>query len=289
MRSDSIFHTYLSTGSKLVSCCYQNVCSGYEKLSIFWSLHGVCICCSLVPILGLLIYAYLLIFIYAENRENSFSRSRSSSVSSIDRDSKEAITALYFMESFARKNDSAVSSCLWVGTGLGMVLILSLNLPASDDLRQSEPVMVSPSGKSAALFLFIICLGTTGRITAWFCMFFEAEVSQCMYQTMVTHYTEVKKDARVTLVVLVGKTTLCCGQSYMFLVRVGKSAEFLHIVTLQSCVQLWFSPIWDAVNSLSVLLLENCREAEGSSGKETKMLAGWGARRDPWLIEWQMV
>ncbi|NXA10587.1 STB5L protein, partial [Sapayoa aenigma] len=101
-----------------------------------------------------------------ENRENSFSRSRSSSVSSIDRDSKEAITALYFMESFARKNDSAVSSCLWVGTGLGMVLILSLNLPASDDSRQSEPVMVSPSGtvltlKGAVLtFACLDCMGT---------------------------------------------------------------------------------------------------------------------------------
>ncbi|XP_015479599.1 syntaxin-binding protein 5-like isoform X6 [Parus major] len=102
----------------------------------------------------------------SENRENSFSRSRSSSVSSIDRDSKEAITALYFMESFARKNDSAVSSCLWVGTGLGMVIILSLNLPASDDLRQSEPVMVSPSGtvltlKGAVLtFACLDCMGT---------------------------------------------------------------------------------------------------------------------------------
>ncbi|XP_005038546.1 PREDICTED: syntaxin-binding protein 5-like isoform X7 [Ficedula albicollis] len=102
----------------------------------------------------------------SENRENSFSRSRSSSVSSIDRDSKEAITALYFMESFARKNDSAVSSCLWVGTGLGMVIILSLNLPASDDLRQSDPVMVSPSGtiltlKGAVLtFACLDCMGT---------------------------------------------------------------------------------------------------------------------------------
>ncbi|XP_010224593.1 PREDICTED: syntaxin-binding protein 5-like isoform X1 [Tinamus guttatus] len=101
-----------------------------------------------------------------ENRENSFSRSRSSSVSSIDRDSKEAITALYFMESFARKNDSAVSPCLWVGTGLGMVLILSLNLPAGDELRQTEPVMVSPSGtvltlKGAVLtFACLDCMGT---------------------------------------------------------------------------------------------------------------------------------
>ncbi|XP_064933636.1 syntaxin-binding protein 5-like isoform X11 [Columba livia] len=104
----------------------------------------------------------------SENRENSFSRSRSSSVSSIDRDSKEAITALYFMESFARKNDSAVSSCLWVGTGLGMVLILSLNLPASDDLRQSEPVMVSPSGTVLTLkgpVLTFACLDCMGTLT----------------------------------------------------------------------------------------------------------------------------
>ncbi|KFP04607.1 Syntaxin-binding protein 5-like, partial [Calypte anna] len=103
-----------------------------------------------------------------ENRENSFSRSRSSSVSSIDRDSKEAITALYFMESFARKNDSAVSPCLWVGTGLGMVLILSLNLPASDDLRQSEPVMVSPSGTVLTLkggVLTFACLDCMGTLT----------------------------------------------------------------------------------------------------------------------------
>uniref|UniRef100_A0A8C3BWS2 Syntaxin-binding protein 5-like n=1 Tax=Cairina moschata TaxID=8855 RepID=A0A8C3BWS2_CAIMO len=103
-----------------------------------------------------------------ENRENSFSRSRSSSVSSIDRDSKEAITALYFMESFARKNDSAVSPCLWVGTGLGMVLILSLNLPASDDLRQSEPVMVSPSGTVLTLkgaVLTFACLDCVGTLT----------------------------------------------------------------------------------------------------------------------------
>ncbi|KAM6309788.1 syntaxin-binding protein 5-like isoform 2-T2 [Podargus strigoides] len=103
-----------------------------------------------------------------ENRENSFSRSRSSSVSSIDRDSKEAITALYFMESFARKSDSAASPCLWVGTGLGMVLILSLNLPAGDDSRQSEPVLVSPSGKVLTLkgaVLTLACLDCVGMLT----------------------------------------------------------------------------------------------------------------------------
>uniref|UniRef100_A0A8C3F451 Syntaxin-binding protein 5-like n=1 Tax=Chrysemys picta bellii TaxID=8478 RepID=A0A8C3F451_CHRPI len=100
-----------------------------------------------------------------ENRENTFSRSRSSSVSSIDKESKEAITALYFMETFSRKNDSTVSPCLWVGTGLGMVLIISLNLPATEELRQTEPVMVSPSGtvltlKGAVLtFSCLDCMG----------------------------------------------------------------------------------------------------------------------------------
>ncbi|XP_078512766.1 syntaxin-binding protein 5-like [Lissotriton helveticus] len=100
-----------------------------------------------------------------ESRENSFSRSRSSSVSSIDKESKEAITALFFMESFARKNDAVASPCLWVGTSLGMVLIITLNIPTTEELRQSEPVMVSPSGtvlmlKGAVLtFSFLDCMG----------------------------------------------------------------------------------------------------------------------------------
>ncbi|KAM4699212.1 syntaxin-binding protein 5-like isoform 3-T3 [Discoglossus pictus] len=101
-----------------------------------------------------------------ESRESSFSRSRSSSVSSIDKESKEAITALYFMESFARKNDPTPSPCLWVGTSLGMVLLISLNLPSTEEQRLTEPVMVSPSGtvlmlKGAVLtFSCLDCMGS---------------------------------------------------------------------------------------------------------------------------------
>ncbi|XP_072278952.1 syntaxin-binding protein 5-like [Pyxicephalus adspersus] len=101
-----------------------------------------------------------------ESRESSFSRSRSSSVSSIDKEAKEAITALYFMESFARKNDPSPSPCLWVGTSLGMVLIISLNVPASEEQRQMEPVVVTPSGsmlmlKGAVLtFSCLDCMGS---------------------------------------------------------------------------------------------------------------------------------
>uniref|UniRef100_A0A8C3WVS2 Syntaxin binding protein 5L n=1 Tax=Catagonus wagneri TaxID=51154 RepID=A0A8C3WVS2_9CETA len=102
-----------------------------------------------------------------ESRENSYNRSRSSSISSIDKDSKEAITALYFMESFARKNDSTISPCLFVGTSLGMVLIISLNLPSADEQRFTEPVMVLPSGTFLSLkgaVLTFSCMDRNGGL-----------------------------------------------------------------------------------------------------------------------------
>ncbi|KAL1789234.1 syntaxin-binding protein 5-like isoform X2, partial [Sigmodon hispidus] len=102
-----------------------------------------------------------------EARENSYNRSRSSSISSIDKDSKEAVTALYFMESFARKHDSTVSPCLFVGTSLGMVLLISLNLPSSDEQRFTEPVMVLPSGTFLSLkgaVLTFSCMDRTGSL-----------------------------------------------------------------------------------------------------------------------------
>uniref|UniRef100_A0A2K6MGM6 Syntaxin binding protein 5L n=1 Tax=Rhinopithecus bieti TaxID=61621 RepID=A0A2K6MGM6_RHIBE len=104
---------------------------------------------------------------FSKNRENSYNRSRSSSISSIDKDSKEAITALYFMESFARKNDSTISPCLFVGTSLGMVLIISLNLPLADEQRFTEPVMVLPSGTFLSLkgaVLTFSCMDRTGGL-----------------------------------------------------------------------------------------------------------------------------
>lgn len=84
----------------------------------------------------------------AESRENSFSRSRSSSVSSIDRDTKEAITTLQFGESYGRKSDAVPTPCLWVGTSLGVVLLIPMSIPTDQDERMEEPVSVGPSGKS---------------------------------------------------------------------------------------------------------------------------------------------
>ncbi|XP_051260503.1 syntaxin-binding protein 5-like isoform X7 [Dicentrarchus labrax] len=81
-----------------------------------------------------------------ESRENSFSRSRSSSVSSIDRDTKEAITTLQFAESYGRKNDPVPTPCLWVGTSLGVVLVIPMSIPTDQEERMEEPVTIGPSG-----------------------------------------------------------------------------------------------------------------------------------------------
>ncbi|XP_037644878.1 syntaxin-binding protein 5-like isoform X8 [Sebastes umbrosus] len=100
-----------------------------------------------------------------ESRENSFSRSRSSSVSSIDRDTKEAITTLQFGESYGRKSDALPTPCLWVGTSLGVVLLIPMSIPIEHEERMEEPVTIGPSGtvlmlKGSVLRLsFLDCMG----------------------------------------------------------------------------------------------------------------------------------
>ncbi|KAM4561636.1 syntaxin-binding protein 5-like isoform 11-T11 [Fundulus diaphanus] len=100
-----------------------------------------------------------------ESRENSFSRSRSSSVSSIDRDTKEAITTLQFGESYGRKSDALPTPCLWVGTSLGVVILIPLSIPMDHEERLEDPVTVGPSGAvqmlkgSVLRFAFLDCNG----------------------------------------------------------------------------------------------------------------------------------
>ncbi|XP_059199445.1 syntaxin-binding protein 5-like isoform X7 [Centropristis striata] len=101
----------------------------------------------------------------SESRENSFSRSRSSSVSSIDRDTKEAITTLQFGESYGRKSDALPTPCLWVGTSLGVVLLIPMSIPTDHEERMEEPVTIGPSGTvlmlkgSVLRFGFLDCMG----------------------------------------------------------------------------------------------------------------------------------
>ncbi|MBN3289016.1 STXB5 protein, partial [Polypterus senegalus] len=104
-----------------------------------------------------------------EHRDNSFSRSRSSSVTSIDKESREAITSLQFGETYTRKTDSATAPSLWVGTSLGTVVVIVLNLPPPGEQRLLQPVIVSPSGTLIRLkgaILRMSFLDSTGMLFA---------------------------------------------------------------------------------------------------------------------------
>ncbi|KAM9708369.1 syntaxin-binding protein 5 isoform 9-T9 [Menidia menidia] len=82
----------------------------------------------------------------SDGKDNSFTRSRSSSVTSIDRESREAISAFCFCESYPRKADSLVSPCLLVGTTQGSVMMVALSLPPAGDQRLQQPVGIASCG-----------------------------------------------------------------------------------------------------------------------------------------------
>nr|XP_046268724.1 syntaxin-binding protein 5 isoform X2 [Scatophagus argus] len=100
-------------------------------------------------------------------KDNSFTRSRSSSVTSIDRESREAISSFHFCESFPRKTDSLVSPCLLVGTTQGSVMMVALSLPPGGDHRMQQPVGISSCGTLAGLkggILTMALLDSTGAL-----------------------------------------------------------------------------------------------------------------------------
>ncbi|XP_059224252.1 syntaxin-binding protein 5 isoform X6 [Stomoxys calcitrans] len=78
--------------------------------------------------------------------DGSFSRSRSSSMSSIDMSSAESVTCLAFIESYAKKNDMlSIVPTLWVGTSFGSILTLVVTMPERE-VRKSQPVLVTING-----------------------------------------------------------------------------------------------------------------------------------------------
>ncbi|CAJ1074462.1 syntaxin-binding protein 5 isoform X7 [Xyrichtys novacula] len=103
----------------------------------------------------------------SDTKDNSFTRSRSSSVTSIDRESREAISAFHFSESFPRKNDSLVGPCVLVGTTQGSVMMVALSLPPGGDQRLLQPVGISSCGTMASLkggILTMALLDATGAL-----------------------------------------------------------------------------------------------------------------------------
>ncbi|KAL7379955.1 hypothetical protein ABVT39_009099 [Epinephelus coioides] len=103
----------------------------------------------------------------SDAKDNSFTRSRSSSVTSIDRESREAISSFHFCESFARKTDSTISPCLLVGTTQGTVMMVALSLPPGGDQRLQQPVGISSCGTMVTLkggILTMALLDSTGTL-----------------------------------------------------------------------------------------------------------------------------
>eukprot|EP00096_Caligus_rogercresseyi_P000369 TRINITY_DN10792_c0_g1_i1.p1 TRINITY_DN10792_c0_g1~~TRINITY_DN10792_c0_g1_i1.p1 ORF type:complete len:1161 (-),score=436.59 TRINITY_DN10792_c0_g1_i1:114-3596(-) len=102
--------------------------------------------------------------IKAGSSADDSSLSKSSSINSLDNSviNSEGVTALAFAESFPSKMNE-YNPCLYVGTSLGSIIVVIVNLPKStheegeeeetrdqriseDELRREEPVVVSPSG-----------------------------------------------------------------------------------------------------------------------------------------------
>ncbi|SPP89465.1 blast:Syntaxin-binding protein 5 [Drosophila guanche] len=82
----------------------------------------------------------------ADKLDGTFSRSRSSSMSSIDMSSSESVTCLAFIESYAKRNDIlTLVPTLWIGTSFGSILTLFITMPERD-VRKSQPVLITING-----------------------------------------------------------------------------------------------------------------------------------------------
>ncbi|XP_055333757.1 syntaxin-binding protein 5-like [Paramacrobiotus metropolitanus] len=88
--------------------------------------------------------------------KTELSRSRSSSSSEVDVVTSEAILFLKFADTYGKKSEGIISPCLWIGTALGSVLVLTFQVPGCSSSvdpsqpqqtqRLSQPVIGTPTG-----------------------------------------------------------------------------------------------------------------------------------------------
>ncbi|XP_069965671.1 syntaxin-binding protein 5 isoform X5 [Bactrocera oleae] len=89
---------------------------------------------------------YVIVWRLFDKLDGSFSRSRSSSMSSIDMSSSESVTSLAFIESYGKKSDNlTLVPTLWIGTSFGSILTLLISLPERES-RKTQPVLVTING-----------------------------------------------------------------------------------------------------------------------------------------------
>ncbi|KAI5102453.1 syntaxin-binding protein 5 isoform X1, partial [Silurus meridionalis] len=109
-------------------------------------------------------------------KDNSFSRSRSSSVTSIEKESREVISSLHFCDSLSRKSDVAASPSLWVGTSVGSMLGISFNMSSTPEQRLQQTVGVSFCGSIIRLkggILHMALMDSSGSL--------QPSASECWY------------------------------------------------------------------------------------------------------------
>ncbi|CAL8108822.1 unnamed protein product [Orchesella dallaii] len=91
--------------------------------------------------------------------DSNFSRSRSSSMSSLDNITSEAIQCLTFVDSFSKKGETIAYPTLWVGTSLGSIISIAVNLPmGGKEARKMENVSVNPTGTIFRLKGSMLCM-----------------------------------------------------------------------------------------------------------------------------------
>ncbi|XP_032385675.1 syntaxin-binding protein 5-like isoform X5 [Etheostoma spectabile] len=164
-----------------------------------------------------------------ESRENSFSRSRSSSVSSIDRDTKEAVTTLQFGESYARKSDTLPTPCLWVGTSLGMVLLIPMSIPTDNEERMEEPVTIGPSGTVLTL------KGSVLRISFLDCMGALIQSPYEVWRDLNAHEDPDRMRRRKLIHISPSSSQHTCGEGHLAVVCSEKQAK-VFLMPSQSCL-----------------------------------------------------
>ncbi|XP_028446915.1 syntaxin-binding protein 5-like [Perca flavescens] len=164
-----------------------------------------------------------------ESRENSFSRSRSSSVSSIDRDTKEAITTLQFGESYARKSDTLPTPCLWVGTSLGVVLLIPMSIPTDHEERMEEPVTIGPSGT------VLMLKGSVLRISFLDCMGALIQSPYEVWRDLNAHEDPDRMRSRKLVHISPSSSQDTCGEGHLAVVCSEKQAK-VFLMPSQSCL-----------------------------------------------------
>ncbi|XKL62483.1 hypothetical protein PGB90_002316 [Kerria lacca] len=101
--------------------------------------------------------------------DSTFSRSRSSSMSSLENISSESIQCLVFSDSYIKKSDAMTVPTVWIGTSVGSVFYIMANIPSAGETRLSQPVTLSTVGSLPRLkgtiltISFLDCSGSLIR------------------------------------------------------------------------------------------------------------------------------